>query len=771
LAQEAIRNIGPNDSNGNPLTPAQREERASRIAGRAGDSLSSQRNAIEEFIGSLRPLAERREVGGFQTAPSAAASETIARLQSLLDQLETPFQRAIDELAVKVATASEEAARAIRSSQEDVAAAIARGVPGAAEFQQRLDALASDLADADAQLARSVEMATEIDDPSKREAVVKAAEEKVASVRAKQAETEARAREMRLGRSVGGERLTQATAAMEGNDRFRNERAGIIAQGRSNADAEQEARRKSEQAASTVANRRQQLRDAEADVRRISDVGGDTTAAQATADKARADLKAAEAAARVAGQNLELARASSEATAALAEAAIALEAAIARIRKIGDSAVQKSESGADAAQKAYEENPLRGGAMEARDAAEARLVEDRASVATAQADLDNKRREIQADPRMVGIDNEIEANKQRRQDLEAKAAIGGITPKEQGELDAAAKREIELTRQREQLAQNLTAAERKQLDAINNGIAAREKELDALRQKAAQDPTFDRRKTAAEQITETSRRQADEAQQRFINNPTDQNREDRDEADRQLREDRMRAEGLQDELDAKRREIQQDPVIQGIDAQMSANNERLAELADNEAAGGLTKEEKQERTDLQRNNRNRREQRDKIVDLGTQTERDAIDKEQTAQNQRDRAMRGRDLGMTDRERFAKEFKEGAGADINARAAQMRQGGDDPTKFLQQAVKNQMETVAPMLQQFEEERQNARLQGPSRAALKATDVSTSEGAAELTRLIRGDDSAKDVNLAELRKQTQKFDELIKAVQQANPGVLL
>jgi hypothetical protein len=92
-------------------------------------------------------------------------------------------------------------------------------------------------------------------------------------------------------------------------------------------------------------------------------------------------------------------------------------------------------------------------------------------------------------------------------------------------------------------------------------------------------------------------------------------------------------------------------------------------------------------------------------------------------------------------------------------------------LLEKGIKNQMETVAPMLQQFEEERQNARLQGPSRAALKATDVSTSEGAAELTRLIRGDDSAKDVNLAELRKQTQKFDELIKVVQQANPGVLL
>jgi hypothetical protein len=83
----------------------------------------------------------------------------------------------------------------------------------------------------------------------------------------------------------------------------------------------------------------------------------------------------------------------------------------------------------------------------------------------------------------------------------------------------------------------------------------------------------------------------------------------------------------------------------------------------------------------------------------------------------------------------------------------------------------MESVAPMLKGFQEERQNAMLQGPSRAALNVSDVSTSQGASELTRLIRGDDSAKDVNLAELRKQTQKFDDVIQAIRDANPGVLL
>ena len=135
------------------------------------------------------------------------------------------------------------------------------------------------------------------------------------------------------------------------------------------------------------------------------------------------------------------------------------------------------------------------------------------------------------------------------------------------------------------------------------------------------------------------------------------------------------------------------------------------------------------------------------------------------------AGRGRELGMTPEERFRRDMKEGPVADLTAAAKEMRAKGENPAALLRQGVRNQMEQVAPMLKQFAEERQNAILQGPSRAALNVSDVSTTQGASELTRLLRGDDSAKDVNLAELQKQTQKFEELIKAVKDANPGVLL
>jgi hypothetical protein len=453
------------------------------------------------------------------------------------------------------------------------------------------------------------------------------------------------------------------------------------------------------------------------------------------------------------------------------EAAMALEAAIARIRKIGDSAMQKSESGADAAQKAFEDNPIRGGAMQSRDAAEGTLINDRARVETAQANLDTRRRDIQSNPEMKAINDSLEGITQRRKDLEAKSRIGGITPAEQGELDAATKREIELMAQRERLAQKLTEAERKQLDAINNGIAAREKENEKNRQRLDEDSSFNRTRNQAAQIIENSTRQADEARQRFINNPTDENRALKEKADSNLSEDRRRAQQLQDDLDNKRKQVERDPAVKARNEAISNNNQQLAAFAEKEATVGLTKFEEGVRANIQESNRRLAMQNNQAVEGQLQPERKAIDDQEREMNQRDRALRGRELGMNERDRFAKQFREGAGGDIKARRQEIQDAGGDPAAFLEQSIKNQMEQVAPMLKGFEEERQTAQIQGPSRKALQVSDVSTSQGAAELTRLLRGDDTAKDVNLAELRKQTQKFDALIEIIKQQNPGVLL
>ena len=774
IFEAVLRSIPNRDGpGGRELTQFEKEGRARSLSDKSGDDQASQRDAIESVIGKLRPVSEQAAFGFIKMRPAATASESIARLESLLQQLELPFQRASDELAVRVTSASEEAARSIRDSQEDVADAISRGVPGATLLQRQLDGFASELAEAEAKLVRAVEMQTELEDPAKRQALVKQAENQVEDVRGRQEETESRARALRLSRSsIGGDRTTSAISAMEGNERFKNERTGLIASARAAADAEMQAGRVNQRQAATVTDRRQQLQDARGQLRKVEDVGGDTIAAKAAVEKAEADLRAALASATASGANLDLARSSSDAAAALSEAAIAIEESLSRIRKLGDSATQRSEQGADAAQRAFEENPQRGGAFETRERAEQSLVQDRGRVANAQASLDEGRRKAQADPRMQAVSGELETIRQRRQDLEGRAAVdGGLNDADQKELSVATKREIELIRQRETLARQLTEAERKQLDAINNGILAREKELERSRQRTADDPTFKRSMDAANQIMADSERQANEAQQRYINNPTDKTRQERDEADARLRSDRERAQKLQDDLDNKRKEIEKDPEVAANNKAIAENDKRRAAIAEKEATVGLNGGEAAERDRLQEENRRMRGENEATIAAGTRPEQRAIDEGQFALNQRDRARRGRELGMTERERFKRDMEEGTVADLTARAKKMQGRGQDPAAFLRQGIANQMESVAPMMEQMQMEREDARLQGPSRKALQVADVSTSQGASELTRLLRGDDSAKDLNLAELKKQSQKMETLIDAVKAANPTVLL
>jgi len=695
--------------------------------GETPEAIRAQMAAIEKQIKSLSSTASAGSPLGFVT-PEVASKEILA-LERLLRSLEQPLAAAIDKAATSVAEASRGPAAQIRQAQEDVAEAIRKGVPNAAAFQRELDANAKKLKAA----YDALEAAQNETDPTKKQAKVDEAKANIDQVEAERANIRNRSREMRLGRTFGGERTTAALSSIQGNERFKGDGYSVRTTAYIEAaiDREIEARRQLE---------------------------------AATAKGADAEIKAAEA-------ELEAAQKASEAAAAFAEAALAVEAALTRIRKVGESAVQRSEQGADAAQKAFEENPLRAGGGQSRDDAERRLIDDRARAAQAQVELDIRRSAVQNDPRMQGISKELEAITQRRADLEAKARTGSLNPAEQKELDAARRREIELMRQREHLARDLTEAERKQLDAINNGIAAREKELEKSRQRAAEDPTFKRRMDATNQLIADSERQANEARERFINNPSAENLRGRDEADENLRRDRQRAQELQDDLDNARREMESDPRVAGNNRAIAENDKRLAELAEKEASGGLTQGEKDERRRLQGENRMMRRENEGLIAAGTKHEQDAVDAQQQGIRDRDRARRGRELGMTPEERFRRDFQEGAGADINARAAEMRANGEDPQAFLRQAYRNQAEQVAPMFAQFAEERQNALLQGPSRAALNVSDVSTTQGQSELNRLLRGDDSAKDANLAELRKQSQVLEDIARSIKDNNPGVLL
>lgn len=138
-----------------------------------------------------------------------------------------------------------------------------------------------------------------------------------------------------------------------------------------------------------------------------------------------------------------------------------------------------------------------------------------------------------------------------------------------------------------------------------------------------------------------------------------------------------------------------------------------------------------------------------------QRERRKADEADADRAKMDAADRGRELMKTERQRREEELQTRAG-EIGARVKQMRDEGAPKRQIdaaVQRAANNLARDAAPMLAGFADEVANARLSGPSRAALNVSDVQTVEGAKELNRLLRGDDAARDVNLVELRKQSQ------------------
>lgn len=85
----------------------------------------------------------------------------------------------------------------------------------------------------------------------------------------------------------------------------------------------------------------------------------------------------------------------------------------------------------------------------------------------------------------------------------------------------------------------------------------------------------------------------------------------------------------------------------------------------------------------------------------------------------------------------------------------RQQADD------QARGEQMRANAPAIFGLADSVANAVLQGPSRAALNVSDISTQEGARELNRLLRGEDSNRDnQNLVELQRQSTILEEMLR-----------
>jgi hypothetical protein len=141
------------------------------------------------------------------------------------------------------------------------------------------------------------------------------------------------------------------------------------------------------------------------------------------------------------------------------------------------------------------------------------------------------------------------------------------------------------------------------------------------------------------------------------------------------------------------------------------------------------------------------------------------------------AVRGLDLFDTPAQRAAREAEQGIldiaaafdeqirglldangglpNADILAQSDELRRQRDQAAA---QFAEQQQRAAAPAIFNLADSVENAILQGPSRAALNASDISTQEGARELNRLLRGEDPARDnANLQELQRQSQILEE--------------
>lgn len=296
------------------------------------------------------------------------------------------------------------------------------------------------------------------------------------------------------------------------------------------------------------------------------------------------------------------------------------------------------------------------------------------------------------------------------------------------------------------------------------------------------------RKIGADALSQ-SERMADEAQQRFNERPTDENRQRRDDAERQLIRDRERVARANNALDRRRTELQQsDPRLVQIGDELESIRQERLRLSDDAAKNNTTVDPAEAERLANREAQLLAEREERLFNL-TEAERrqqEAIDREIAArrrlvdfmeeverrQNPQGDPVRGLDLLERPGERAARELRQSV-ADIRAATKQnidraIREGRPQDVdrewqrgrEAERRALLDQVRNAAPTIFGLADSVANAVLQGPSRAALQATDVSTVEGSRELTRLLRGDDAARDqANLVELQREANRLLDII------------
>ena len=347
--------------------------------------------------------------------------------------------------------------------------------------------------------------------------------------------------------------------------------------------------------------------------------------------------------------------------------------------------------------------------------------------------------------------------------------VGGRGPL--GDAVSAVSRSLET--RRSQADQARAEGDTERLDALTKQISALEEYALELESASAATRIFsDTLKRLADDLNQTvaqeARGRADSLRRQANADPDDPflSRQRR-RAEEEARRAERRARENQEETIALRQQFEDDAITGRLGPEVQALiNEREKLQADIESGRLSVEEERAARRRLREIDAELNERfEDSPQGQAAAAAADEADSDAARFSQRQESeRRGRDLMVTDGERAARETIQSLEDILNAGFARVRAGEDFGTVFDEvdaaraRVRDDARRSIAPALFALQDQVANAVLQGPSRAALNAADVTTTQGTAELNRLLRGDDPARDQNLLELQKQTAELEKL-------------
>jgi len=252
--------------------------------------------------------------------------------------------------------------------------------------------------------------------------------------------------------------------------------------------------------------------------------------------------------------------------------------------------------------------------------------------------------------------------------------------------------------------------------------------------------------------------------------------------EQRLTRERQRAErerqGIEQDIERERARYE-DELLDGRGSPADVERARRIRRLDAQANSSVLTEEnrraaRQEADRLRLEQQQAFESRPDIQRLRRRADEGDIEAQRELQRQ-ESAARGRRYSMTPAQRAGEELDQQI-ADIREYFSQAAENStglpEDVAKIrsrmneaIARAEEDFMRQIAPVTTGMMDSVQNAVMQGPSRAALNASDVTTMQGAQELNRLLRGDDSARDVDMVALQKEANAILERI--AQKQNP----